>query len=112
MNADALVLFGATGDLAKKKLFPALYDLQELGELGVPVVGAGKYVQGVPEGSDGRCDRLSGALFLKRRGVTRVNLLTLSGSLVDRRICGYCCGRSCPLSSVRKGSVDPRRLNR
>jgi glucose-6-phosphate 1-dehydrogenase len=29
MNADALVLFGATGDLAKKKLFPALYDLEE-----------------------------------------------------------------------------------
>ena len=39
MNADALVLFGATGDLAKKKLFPALYDLEELGQLGVPVFG-------------------------------------------------------------------------
>ena len=25
--ADALVLFGATGDLAKRKLFPALYHL-------------------------------------------------------------------------------------
>ena len=39
MKADALVLFGATGDLAKKKLFPALYDLEELGQLDVPVVG-------------------------------------------------------------------------
>jgi glucose-6-phosphate 1-dehydrogenase len=39
MRADVLVLFGATGDLAKKKLFPALYDLQELGELDVPVFG-------------------------------------------------------------------------
>ena len=39
MKADALVLFGATGDLAKKKLFPALYDLQELNELDVKIFG-------------------------------------------------------------------------
>lgn len=39
MRADALVLFGATGDLAKKKLFPALYDLQELDELDVQIFG-------------------------------------------------------------------------
>ena len=39
MKADALVLFGATGDLAKKKLFPALYDLEELDELDVKIIG-------------------------------------------------------------------------
>ena len=39
MKADALVLFGATGDLAKKKLFPALYDLEELNELDVEIFG-------------------------------------------------------------------------
>ena len=39
MRADALVLFGATGDLARKKLFPALYRLAAAGRLGVPVVG-------------------------------------------------------------------------
>ncbi len=39
MKADALVLFGATGDLAKKKLFPALYDLADLGELDVEIFG-------------------------------------------------------------------------
>ena len=39
MRADALVLFGATGDLARKKLFPALYQLAAAGSLGVPVVG-------------------------------------------------------------------------
>jgi glucose-6-phosphate 1-dehydrogenase len=38
-RGDALVLFGATGDLAKKKLFPALYHLTERDRLGVPVVG-------------------------------------------------------------------------
>jgi len=39
LKADALVLFGATGDLAKKKLFPALYDLQELNELDLQIFG-------------------------------------------------------------------------
>ncbi len=39
MKADALVLFGATGDLAKTKLFPALYDLEELNELDVEIFG-------------------------------------------------------------------------
>lgn len=39
MKADALVLFGATGDLAKKKLFPALYDLEELDELDAKIFG-------------------------------------------------------------------------
>ena len=36
---DALVLFGATGDLAAKKLFPALFELERHGQLHVPVVG-------------------------------------------------------------------------
>jgi glucose-6-phosphate 1-dehydrogenase len=36
---DALVLFGATGDLARKKLFPALYHLSAAKCLDVPVVG-------------------------------------------------------------------------
>src|SRR6266568_834209 len=38
-RADALVLFGATGDLARKKIFPALYHLAAAKRLGVPVVG-------------------------------------------------------------------------
>ena len=40
--ADALVLFGATGDLAKRKLFPALYHLERRGELKVPVIGVAR----------------------------------------------------------------------
>lgn len=39
MRADVLVLFGATGDLAKKRLLPALYQMELRGELGVDVVG-------------------------------------------------------------------------
>ena len=37
--ADVLVLFGATGDLAKKKLFPALYSMSINHSLQCPVVG-------------------------------------------------------------------------
>jgi glucose-6-phosphate 1-dehydrogenase len=41
-GADALVLFGATGDLSKRKLFPALYRLTEAGRLEVPVIGVAR----------------------------------------------------------------------
>ena len=40
--ADALVLFGATGDLAKRKLFPSLYRLERSGTLHVPVIGVAR----------------------------------------------------------------------
>lgn len=39
LPADALVLFGITGDLARKKLFSALYRLEADGLLTCPVVG-------------------------------------------------------------------------
>ncbi len=39
-RSDALVLFGATGDLAVKKIFPAVYEMAKNGTLGdVPVIG-------------------------------------------------------------------------
>ncbi len=39
-RSDALVLFGATGDLAVKKIFPAVYEMAKAGTLGdLPVVG-------------------------------------------------------------------------
>ena len=37
--SDALVLFGITGDLAYKKIFPALYAMAVRGEAAVPIVG-------------------------------------------------------------------------
>jgi glucose-6-phosphate 1-dehydrogenase len=36
---DAIVLFGATGDLAHKKIFPSIYRLARRGRLEMPVVG-------------------------------------------------------------------------
>src|SRR5512135_1621463 len=37
--ADALVIFGVTGDLAHKMIFPALYALAKQNSLGFPVIG-------------------------------------------------------------------------
>ena len=37
--SDALVLFGATGDLSKKKICPAVYEMAASGQCTVPVVG-------------------------------------------------------------------------
>ncbi len=41
-HADALVFFGATGDLAYKKIFPSLQAMAKRGHLGVPVIGVAK----------------------------------------------------------------------
>ena len=41
-HSDALVFFGATGDLAHKKIFPALQAMIKRGTLNVPVIGVAK----------------------------------------------------------------------
>jgi glucose-6-phosphate 1-dehydrogenase len=40
--ADALVIFGASGDLSARKIFPALYNLVRHGHLDVPVIGVAR----------------------------------------------------------------------
>src|SRR5436190_2558806 len=40
--SDALVLFGAMGDLAHRKIFPALYHMVRQGHLKVPVIGVAR----------------------------------------------------------------------
>ncbi len=42
LQSDALVFFGATGDLAYKKIFPALHSMVKRGHLKVPVIGVAK----------------------------------------------------------------------
>jgi glucose-6-phosphate 1-dehydrogenase len=42
LSCDALVFFGATGDLAYKKVFPALHAMVKRGVLDVPVIGVAK----------------------------------------------------------------------
>jgi len=41
-HSDALVFFGATGDLAYKKIFPSLQAMMKRGNLNVPIVGVAK----------------------------------------------------------------------
>ncbi|HEV3024539.1 MAG TPA: glucose-6-phosphate dehydrogenase, partial [Pirellulales bacterium] len=41
-HSDALVFFGATGDLAYKKIFPALHAMVKRGHLNLPVIGVAR----------------------------------------------------------------------
>lgn len=77
MKADALVLFGATGDLAKKKLFPALYDLQELNELDVKIFGvaSSKWSQEV------FCENVETAIRARKPDVNEKILSSLLGEM-------------------------------
>jgi len=51
-RCDALVIFGATGDLAKLETFPALVGLAERGVLDMPVVGVAKSGWGLEQFRD------------------------------------------------------------
>ncbi len=42
LHSDAFVFFGATGDLAYKKIFPSLHAMVKRGNLNVPVIGVAK----------------------------------------------------------------------
>jgi glucose-6-phosphate 1-dehydrogenase len=48
-RSDALVFFGATGDLAYKKIFPALQAMTRRGHLDVPVIGVAKAGWGIEQ---------------------------------------------------------------
>ena len=48
-HSDALVFFGATGDLALKKIFPALHAMARRGNLRVPVIGIARSAKDVDE---------------------------------------------------------------
>jgi glucose-6-phosphate 1-dehydrogenase len=49
LRSDALVFFGATGDLAHKKIFPALQRMVRRGTLDMPVIGVAKAGWGLAE---------------------------------------------------------------
>ena len=48
-RADALVFYGATGDLAYKKIFPSLHAMVRRGVLDVPIVGVAKQGWGLEQ---------------------------------------------------------------
>ena len=105
--ADALVLFGATGDLAKRKLFPALYHLVRRGELTVPVDRRGPQRldrRGLPDPCprvDHRARRITGRggdRQARRADGSRPGRLRRPGDLADAR------------RDARRPRVEGRRL--
>jgi glucose-6-phosphate 1-dehydrogenase len=49
LPSDALILFGATGDLAHKKIYPALYAMANKDPVGVPVIGVASSSWSTPQ---------------------------------------------------------------
>jgi len=74
--SDSFVFFGASGDLAKKKIFPALYRLSARGDLDVPVIGVASARRTLSElceiardsivAAEGTVDEVALAAFLAR----------------------------------------------
>ena len=62
-ESDTLVFFGATGDLAYKKIFPALQAMVKSGHLDLPVIGVAK--------AGWNLDQLRAARLQKPRGTRR-----------------------------------------
>jgi len=85
-KVDALVIFGATGDLAKLETFPALVGLVKRGILDVPVIGVAKSGWGLPQFRDYATDslKLNGMDPKDPAAVTMLNLLRyVDGDLGD-----------------------------
>jgi glucose-6-phosphate 1-dehydrogenase len=83
---DALVIFGATGDLAKIETFPALVGLVKRGILNVPVIGVAKSGWGLSQFRDYAAEslKLNGMDPAEPAAVTMLNLLRyVDGDLGD-----------------------------
>ncbi|MGH8567727.1 MAG: glucose-6-phosphate dehydrogenase, partial [Gammaproteobacteria bacterium] len=72
-RSDSLVIFGASGDLAYKKIFPALQAMTRRGHLDIPVIGVARsdwtleQFQARARESVGRHGRVEEAAFAKLR---------------------------------------------
>jgi len=85
-KVDALVIFGATGDLAKLETFPALVGLVKRGILNVPVIGVAKSGWGLSQFRDYAAEslKLNGMDPAEPAAVTMLNLLRyVDGDLGD-----------------------------
>jgi glucose-6-phosphate 1-dehydrogenase len=76
IHSDALVFFGATGDLAYKKIFPALQAMIRRGRLDVPVIGVAKAGWGIEQFRERARDSLD-----KHGGVDAAAFKKLAGLL-------------------------------
>jgi len=77
LQSDAFVFFGATGDLAFKKIFPSLQAMLKRGHLNVPVIGVARSAKNVDElrararASLEQSGKFDPALFEKLSGLLR-----------------------------------------
>ena len=70
-DCDAIVLFGATGDLCYRKIYPALYQLVRRRLLTVPVIGVARQGWGVSQLADRVRDSLKTFVSGADEGVAR-----------------------------------------
>ena len=77
-RSDVLVLFGATGDLAHKKIFPALYSMVARGSLTEPIVGIAyddwtvdKHVERAHDGIEAAVGKVDEKVFKRLAGLLR-----------------------------------------
>jgi glucose-6-phosphate 1-dehydrogenase len=86
-DCDAIVLFGATGDLCYRKIYPALYQLVRRRLLTVPVIGVARQGWGVSQLADRVRDSLKAFVSGADEGVARslIELLRyVDGDYSDR----------------------------
>jgi glucose-6-phosphate 1-dehydrogenase len=76
LHSDAFVFFGATGDLAYKKIFPSLHAMVKRGNLNVPVIGVAKAGWNLEQLRARALDSIE-----KHGGVDRATFEKLSGLL-------------------------------
>ena len=81
-RSDVLVLFGATGDLAHKKIFPALYSMVARGSRTEPIVGIAyddwtvdKLVERAHDGIEAAVGKVDEKVFRKLAGLLRYSRL-------------------------------------
>ncbi len=117
--ADALVFFGATGDLAYKKIFPSLQGMIQRGGLKVPVIGVAKSGWASSSCGNGpaRASRNTAAAWTRRRSASSWRSSSTSTATTETRRpfrgCARCLGpqstrlttsRSRPAFSARSSS--------
>ncbi len=119
--ADALVVFGITGDLARRSTLPALYSLSQQGLLTCPVIGVGRrpvsddelrrHATEAIEAAEDRVDETALSEFLARVQYIGGDAEADEDPLYDRlraALAGLAASRLLP----RDASVDVRRDRR
>ena len=87
-HSDAFVFFGATGDLALKKIFPALQAMVKRGHLKVPVIGVARSAKNVDNEMTGDRGRPGGLSATRASRLTAKPLEAAAHQTVRRESVG------------------------